>query len=95
MIVGYLVFVYAMCLAPMYDTMPKKVLYKSFDDAYGGAQQVATEQANLLDATVETLQLFNPQYYTDRWGSVNLFHIIKASETIGSINVMAVYSEDE
>jgi len=24
-----------------------------------------------------------------------LFHIMKASETIGSINVMAVYSEDE
>lgn len=95
MIFGYLVFVYTMCSTPMYDATPKKILFKTFEDAFHDAKQVAAEQAYILNAEVEALKLFNPQYYTDRWGSVDVFHITRGSDSICSIKVMAVYSEDE
>ena len=88
---GYLVFVYT---TGWNDTpQPKKVLYKTFDAAIRGAYHAATEQADMLEAEIEAPRLINPRYYTDNWGSVELFHLIKRSETIGVIKVEVVYSE--
>ena len=95
MTIGYLVFVYNTGSEQFLDISPKKVLYKTFESASIGAQRMATEQAYILGANIEELQLFNPQSYADRWGSVELFHITIGYKTICSIKVMAVNSDDE